>query len=380
MLSLRRLWIFGAVIVVGLLAAGCASVPIDSSWGDISLYGDNVLLAFTDRIIQVDPSDGSLVDLLSPDGEIRRDDEGKPRPWQVQVTGGSPVHFYSRPVELGDELVAASYEDKLYHIDPARAEASDPLTLPGTVVGSPLLTEDLLYLPLSNAGLVALDPNELTEAWHFTGDDGKGVWAQPLLQDGVLYVSSMNHFLFALDPQTGAELWRVDLEGAVASTPVFANGALYVGSFGHKLFKVTTEGSIASEFTTADWVWGAPSIVDNMVYVGDLGGNLYALNDTGSSFEQVWTRKVAGRAIRMTPLVVGDQIVVGSRDHFLYWINRETGEEVFKRELRGEVLSNLLLYEPDGSEPLVIVSTIAHEQILAAFTLVHGDPRWTYGL
>lgn len=387
--SLRRLWKYGAIAAVALLAAGCASVPLDSSWGDVSLIGDeaspNILLAFTDRIIQVNPVDGSLISLRDSSGNVRVDDQGNPRRWLVQANSGTPMHFYSRPVAISDTtLVAASYESKLFQIDvdAARIDNPDGVTLPGHVVGNPLLTESFLYMPLSNGGLQALDPSTLTETWRFTGDEGKGIWSQPLLVDGTLYVSAMNHFLFALDAQTGAEIWRLDLQGAVASTPVYANDALYVGSFGHKLFKVTLDGSIAAEFTTTDWVWGAPAVVDDTVYVGDLGGNLYALTDTGTSFTQVWTRKVAGRAIRMTPLVVDNTIIVGSRDHFVYWVNRETGEEVFKREMRGEVLSDILLIEPNETvrEPMIIVSSIAHEELLVAFTLEQGERRWAYGL
>ncbi len=387
MVSLRRLWRYGAVIAVGLLAASCVSVPLDSSWGDVSLTGDaaspNILLAFNNQIVQVNPADGLAVSLLDSNGNVRVDDQGNPRPWRVQATGNTPLHFYSRPVQVdADTLVAAAYESKLFEIDPARADLvnADGIGLPGRVVGNPLLTEDFIYMPISNGGLVALDPTTFAETWKFTGDEGKGVWSQPLLLDGTLYVPAMNHFLFALDAQTGAELWRVDLGGAVASTPVFANDALYVGSFARKVFKITTDGSIAAEFATNDWVWGAPAVVDNTIYVTDLGGNVYALEDTGTSLSEAWNRKVAGRGIRMSPLVTDDTIIVGSRDHFVYWINRENGEEIFKRETRGEVLSNLLLIEPNETvrDPLIIVSTIAHEELLVAYTLEQGERRWVY--
>jgi len=43
---------------------------------------------------------------------------------------------------------------------------------------------------------VALNKADLTQAWQFKGDEGKGVWSTPLLVDETLYVASMNHFLF----------------------------------------------------------------------------------------------------------------------------------------------------------------------------------------
>ncbi len=119
-----------------------------------------------------------------------------------------------------------------------------------------------------------------------------------------------------------------------------------------------------------------------MVYATDLGGSLYALRDAGSSFEEVWSRKVAEGAIRMTPLVTADTIIVGSRDHNVYWLSLETGEELIKRPMAGEVLSDILLIEPNDTvrEPLIIVSTLANEERLVAFSLDRGERRWVYGV
>ncbi len=386
MAFLRRLGSLGVIAAVALLAASCVGMPIDLSWADVSLIGSpsNILTAFNDRIVQVDPVSGLAVNLRDASGTTSVDDQGNPRVWQAQVTGGSPVHFYSRPIPLSDNtLLAASYEGMLYRIDIPTAQAStvNGAQLPGHVVGNLLMTDNFLYVPISDNGLVALNPSDFSVIWTFTGDEGKGVWAQPLLVNDTLYVPAMNHKLFALDAQTGTEKWSLDLEGSVASTPVYANNALYVGSFARKLFKITLDGTIAAEYPTNDWVWGAPDVVDNMVYVGDLGGYVYALKDSGSSLDEVWSRKVANGAIRMTPLVTGDTIVVGSRDHFVYWISRDTGEETFKREMVGEVLSNILLIEPNDTvrEPTIIVSTIAHDELLVAFSLDKGERRWKYG-
>jgi PQQ-like domain len=385
---LRRLWVVGA-LVVGLLGASCIGLPTDSSWGDMSLIGStpDILFSFGDRIVQVDPTDGSLVELRDADGQVRVDDQGNPRRWTVQTTGSS-LHFYSRPMPTTDSntLVAAAYEDKLYEIDLAAARINNPdgYALPGKVVGNPLVTSDnkVMYMPLSDAGLVALDTADYTVTQTFKND--KGVWAQPLLVEDTLYVSGMDHFLYALDAQNIDTIkWKQDLEGAVASTPVYANGALYVGSFGRKVFKISPQdGTILAQYTTKDWVWGAPAVVDNRVYATDLGGYVYALKDSGSSLDEVWSRKVAEGAIRMTPLVTDSTIVVGSRDHKIYWISLDTGEEIFNRPMAGEVLSNILLIQPNDTirEPMIVVSTIAKEELLVAFSLAKGERRWVYGL
>jgi outer membrane protein assembly factor BamB len=163
---------------------------------------------------------------------------------------------------------------------------------------------------------------------------------------------------------------------------VLSNDFLYVGSFGNRVYKISLEGDIVAEFTTRDWVWGSPAITEDgsMLYVGDASGWMYALDITGDEFREVWSRQVAQRAIFATPLIAGDSLIVASRDRRAYWLNREDGVEVFNRELAGEVLANpLLVGEGETvSVPLVIISTMANQEALVAFTLDTGERRWVY--
>ena len=382
----RLLVLLGALMVV-VAATACVGGPTEVSWGHLSLVGEpqNLLFAFSDRIVLIDPADGSPVELRDANGNVRVDDQGNPRLWEVRGAGNTPTQFYTSPVVIDDgRLLATAYTGRIYEVELDAARIVNPEGHPteGHVVADTLATPEFLYVPLSDGGVEALSRPNLVHAWTFDAPE-HGTWAQPLLVDDALYVTSLDHKLYALDPESGEELWQVDLRGAVASTPVYSDGYLYVGSFARTLFKISTNGEIVAEFTTHDWVWGSPVLSDGVLYAADLGGFVYALEDNGGSFDAVWeARQVATRAIRATPVVTGDRIIVASRDHNTYWLNRDSGEEVFRREMVGEVLSDLLLLEPSGtlgiSEPMVIVSTMAHEELLAAFTVNDGIRQWVY--
>ena len=116
---------------------------------------------------------------------------------------------------------------------------------------------------------------------------------------------------------------------------------IYVGSFARQIFEISTDGKILNQKPTSDWVWGTPVIDNGILYVGDLGGSLYAF-DTANNLQQVWVQKVAAGAIRATPLIVGDVIIVGARDQKFYWLKRADGTPVIEsdgkplvRELHG---------------------------------------------
>lgn len=378
--------LMAALFMVGA-AAGCTGLPLEASWADVSLYGTppQIMFVYNDQFHQVNPADGARTQLRDANRQVRLDEQGNPRVWTVAQPSSGRFTFYTRPIPFDEDiLLATSYENRLFEIDPAAGRILRPEghTLPGHVVATPVLNRDagLLYVPLTETNLVALETESFLTVW--THPTERGVWASPLLHEGVLYVPSMDHNLYALNAVTGDELWRLNLGGAVASTPVVANGALYVSSFGRRVTKVSFSGQVIASFPTTEWVWGAPAVIGDEVYIADLAGWVYALRDTGSAFEQIWARQVATRGIRATPLVSGNTIVVGSRDRAVYWLERETGEQRLKRDMAGEVLADLLLIEPDQivgiNEPFVVVSTLAREELLVAFTLADGERKWRF--
>lgn len=395
MLPRSAILLLVALLLIG--SAGCSNAPIEAKWADVSLYGSppQIMFVYNDQVRLIDPVDGSPSELLDAEGEVRLDDQGNPRVWSLAQPGSARVTFYTRPIERPNgELFLAAYENKLFEVDGPSARWTNEAgyAIDGHVVATPLLNEDLLYVPLAETRMVALDSDSLDLQW--TVQTERGVWATPLLNEGVLYVPSMDHNLYAVDADSGAELWRLDLGGAVASTPVLVGDVLYVTSFGRKLFKIDLSSEISAEhasdriiaeYLLREWVWSAPAIVGDEIYVADLAGWVYALRDRGSSFELIWERQVSQRGIRPTPLVSDDKVVVAGRDQFVYWIDRATGEaipEIPPRELRGAILSDLLLLDPaeiDGiGEPFVVVSTLAREQLLYAFTLDDGERKWQY--
>ncbi|MBC7812755.1 MAG: PQQ-binding-like beta-propeller repeat protein [Burkholderiales bacterium] len=380
----RRL--FGAAVLLSLLAAGCASGPVGVSWPDVSFLGDTqqIVLAFNDRVVMVNPENGDGVELRNAEGTVRVDEQGNPRLWDVRG-GETPVQFYASPILLDeDTLLIPGYNKLLFEVDIPTARVENPT---GTAVGGYIVADfavgaDALYLGLAERNLVALDRSDLSELW--VAETEHGVWAQPLLVENRLYFSSLDHNLYAVNTDTGETLWTLDLQGAATSTPVYQDGHLYIGSFARKIFDINADtGVILNEYATENWVWSSPALVDGMLYTADLGGFVYALDTSDGGLSEVWKVQAATRAIRPTPLVSGDTIVVGSRDHHVYWLNRETGEVTDNRELSSEVMGDMLLIEPsdtlDISEPLVVVSTMAQDQLLVAFTLERGERIWDYG-
>ncbi len=373
-------------VVLALALTACTGGPTEPNWSDISLMDGNILLTFSTIMLQLDPVDGSQVNLYDADGNVRTDpNTNTARRWEITASGGSsPTRFYTTPISVADNLLlAASYDRRLIEIeqDAARIVDINGTAIPGHMVADLLRDGDVLYVPLAEKDLLALTIDGYSQLWRF--ETTRGVWATPLLLDGVLYVTSMDHHMYAVDAATGEELWRLDLGGAIASTPLLYDGSLYVGNFARKLFEISLDGAIIAEYDTADWVWGTPVVADEVLYAADLVGNVYALDISDDNFREVWRRQIAARAIRPSPVIYEDRLIVASRDHYVYWLNRETGEIIIRHDVRGEVLSEMLLIEPSETlvigEPLLLVGTMSRENLLFAFQADgNSEPRWKY--
>ena len=388
----RRASLPGALLLVMLVLSACTGARLEATWGSLSLTGSpvNIVFPFYDRIVMLDPVTGQPVQLVDNDGNTRLDDQGNPRIWEVPDAGqrNAQAQFYAAPVQLDDEtLLFASYAGRLYEVDTATGRINNGSGTPmaGQSVGNPLLADGTIYLGYNQGDLQALDSGNSTFPPLWTLDTEHGIYGQPILLDGTIYTTSLDHNAYALDAATGEIQWQTDLNGAITSAPAMSanNDALYAGSFANALYKLNLDGQIVSSVPASNWVWGTPAVSGDMVYFGDVSGNLYAARDTGDALELVWgPLQVASNAIVATPLVTESALIVASRDKNVYWVDPATGAVLQTRETKGEVLGNMLLLEPSDSipvgEPMVVVSTMAHEELVIAFALDNGERLWAY--
>ncbi|MCU0475639.1 MAG: PQQ-like beta-propeller repeat protein [Anaerolineae bacterium] len=383
----RRLSLLAALLILVLVTTGCVGSRLGVSWASVSLVGENqnILLAFNNFIVQIDPRDGSAVQLRDENGNIRVVPEtGEPRAWNYQETSAGAQHFYTAPLQLNEgKLLFADYARKLVEVDLVAARVDNPagIPIPDHVVADPIVDDQHLYLAYLNKDVQARDIDDPSVViWTFETENG--VWSEPLLHEGVLYFGAMDHYLYAVEAATGQLRWKVDLQGAVAATPALYEGNLYIGSFARKLFIVSLEGEIVSERAVDDWVWGAPVALDGVVYAADMGGNVYALSTDDLS--EVWRVRAANGGIRPSPLVTEQHVIIGARSGEVVWLERASGVIALEgaRQLGAEILSDLMLVESNEArplaEPLVIVSTVANDNLLVAFSATQGVRQWVY--
>jgi len=135
--------------------------------------------------------------------------------------------------------------------------------------------------------------------------------------------------VYAVDPESGTTRWRYPAEPQRGQTfyaePAVADDLVVVGDYGGNLIALNPE--------TGDPVWvfeangtrfiAGAAIGDEVVYAGSTDGMLHALDR--ATGERIWTFR-AKQGIWARPLIIEDTVYVASLDKHLYALDARTGQ------------------------------------------------------
>lgn len=211
-------------------------------------------------------------------------------------------------------------------------------------------------------GYVDAEPisEDVTEVWSH--DTENGVLSSPAVtEDSVFYgelrsgnlwefspdrrnletETNATGWLVSLDRETGDEEWRIPTNGSIGwSSPAVVDDTVYIGTLGGTVYAVdTSDGEIEWEFDAAHQFFASPRIVDDTVYIGgrDFSGHslshesypLYALDAKTGEVE--WSFDVR-EGVFGAAAVDDDSVYVGGQNGTLHRLDPDTGEQLWRFE------------------------------------------------
>ena len=137
--------------------------------------------------------------------------------------------------------------------------------------------------------MMKLDPNKKNPVVWSADDQGgipSGIWGTPALHGDTVIFDTNGGEVVALDRDSGDERWRMQLAGPT---------------------------------------WQSPVVVDDVLIIGDCGGDLhgYDIADSNSDPKKLWKVKLGG-CIESTPAVWDGGIYLGTRNGAVYGLSAET--------------------------------------------------------
>jgi len=218
----------------------------------------------------------------------------------------------------------------------------------GAVRSSAIVINDLVYFGSSDGYLYALNTNDGSLKWKFNCESS--VTSSPAYSNGVIYILSEQQNLFALQSSTGKLIWKKNIGedkpydwafDYYFSSPVIKGDTLLIASADGKLLSLNKkDGKEFWQLTAKHFLRATPALLNGWIYIGDTNGDMYAIDSrTGkqkwifNTFGSMLNNDTIGfdrKAIISSAVVEGDAVIFGSRDGFLYCVNRFDGQLKWK--------------------------------------------------
>ena len=258
--------------------------------------------------------------------------------YSLSITDGAVVWQFSTggmvkcsPLVTRQGVFVGSYDRRLYRLSHSGKEVWSVQVSQGSILASPLvLPSGHLAVATLDGVVAAIGVKDGALQWRC--DLGKPIFGSPLLlqgNSGLLLVPSTEGSLICID-ENGKEKWRITTPGPVFSSPVHhedldsaskvqeGTGSALVGDHGGSVTCVTSSGSLLWRTVVGAAVAGAPDVQGLGVAVCTTQGEVVLLNkDKG---EEMGRFTLSGEVFS-SPLLLGNKLVVGCRDDFLYCLN-----------------------------------------------------------
>jgi outer membrane protein assembly factor BamB len=173
-----------------------------------------------------------------------------------------------------------------------------------------------------------------------------------------------------VNASTGAILWSfaVGAESFVQGSPTVTNGVVYFGEVGGNVYALNASTGAKLWSFDATGVDSSPAVANGVVYVTSLDGNLYALDaSTGGKLWNYFT----GGGIASSPAVANGVVYIFSSDSNVYALNASTGAKLWSFGTGGSLYSS-----PAVANGVVYVGSLDHN--LYALNASTGATLWSF--
>ncbi len=357
------------ISMAALLISSCTRTGAASSWPGYSVEGETGYLSYAAQTYAINLVNGSLE-------------------WKFPSEADRGRQAYSAPLVENGLAVFGDYNGVLVAVDAENGTKKWEFTgADDRYIASAGLGGQMIYAPNSDGTIYALD-EEGNLAWKFV--TGGPNWSQPVSDDEFVYIASMNHNIYAFSQDFEKSLlelakdgsktlrtdaaWSTDLGMAIVADPVLEDGVLYTATIEGAVYALdAATGAVMWSFKDAGnlgAVWGAPVVDGDVVFVADIDGNVYTIEK--ESGKQNWPSAFsAGGRIVGSGALTDDGVVFATDEGKVFLINREKEPKTLS-SFENPINSSIEVY--DGN---ILIAPASEEGLLTAIG-TEGFEIWSF--
>jgi len=364
--------IFTTILILSsllILFTGCITSGAASSWPGYSIIKETVYLSYGSQTFAVDMKNGGLL-------------------WRYPSSENNSNQVYAAPATGDGLVIVGDYGGLLTALD--ETNGTKKWEFGGDedrYVGTSLISDDMVYAPNTDHYLYALD-TEGNLVWKFKGAGPN--WTKPLADENSIYLASMDHNFYAFDKEfsqndlvnakDGSKTllpnakWSIDLGMAIVGNPVLVDDVVYVVTIEGNLFAidVKSEKLLWSFDDNGDLgaVWGTPVVMDEVIFIADENGNIYAIDVLDGS--SLWPSPFsAGGKVVGSGAAYQDGAIFATDEGKIFMINLNKEPKTITN-LENPIYSTISFV---GEQ--IIIAPASKASLLAAYDL-NGFEVWAF--
>lgn len=199
----------------------------------------------------------------------------------------------------------------------------------GPVFSSPVLSNGTIYIGSTGGNLLALDAQTGVVRWrHAIGQFLND--STPVVVGRVVFVGANRTWIYALDATDGHQLWATNMQEIIKAAPTYANGIVVVNSSNSATALDARTGLVRWKFHEIGFGWpttASPTVQGQIVYVA-LGDKTIVFAFNLQTGQKIWAYNAGDRLIS-TPLVVGQQVIIGTWKGKIEAVNAASGAQIW---------------------------------------------------
>ncbi len=290
--------------------------------------------------------------------------------WNYTASGG----FGTFPASHVDDIICVgdlNGEINLLNIKTGKSLGSKKFG--STIIGTPLIDGDNLYVALSNDENTLNSYNLLKGAVNWRLALGE-IETSPLIIGEKICVTTLTGKLICVEKFRGQIVWTFDppipqILKICHSSPASDGNLIVYSCEGGYIFALNlSDGKLSWQTNIGSSIISSPAIYQNRVFIGSLDSSFYSFDlSTGT---QIWKRSL-GSSVYTSQAVSNKYVFVSTVGKSLYCLSFKDGEIIWEKRMKGLILSPPLL----SGKFLYIAST---DKCLSVVDVDNGKFVWQF--
>jgi len=197
----------------------------------------------------------------------------------------------------------------------------------------------------THTGIINTQPLKSRIERKFTFQTHGVIRSTPAIEGEEIYFGSADGNLYSINKNTGEKNWNFKTNGSVVSSPALVKNLVIFSSRDKNIYAVEKlTGKLVWKYGMGEDIklpWGfdnfvsSPLVVNDEIYIGSGDGNLYKLSYGG---KLIWKYKTEFR-IRTTPAYNNGVVFFGDTDGTIYALEANTGKLKWSYDTQGKNLN-----------------------------------------